>query len=185
MKEPGKQLSYSEFLEFIAKDETYEFVDGYPVAMGGASTIHQRIVGEFVFMLKGHLREQNCDVYPDVRVWVGYRDRVPGVAVTCDQYDVSEAPDVLHSPKLIIEVLSAKRSGELDQKLKDYQARPSVEEYVVVDSRKRWLRRYSRSGGRQDFIEDPVRISGSIILTSVNYMLDLDELYRLVRYRGA
>jgi Uma2 family endonuclease len=53
MKDPKQQLSYSEFLEFIAdKEETYEYVDGYPVAMGRASTIHQRIVAELVFMLK-------------------------------------------------------------------------------------------------------------------------------------
>jgi Uma2 family endonuclease len=120
-----------------------------------------------------------------VRVWVGYRDRVPDVAVTCDRYDVSEAPDILHSPKLIIEVLSAKRGGELDKKLNDYQGRPSIEEYVIIDSRKRWVQRHWRSDGRRDFETDPIRISGSVTLSSVNYTLDIDDLYRLVRYRGA
>jgi Uma2 family endonuclease len=91
----------------------------------------------------------------------------------------------LHSPKLIVEVLSAKRGGEIDRKLQDYQARPSVEEYIVIDSRKRWLQRYSRSDGRHDLRPDPVRISGSIRLTSIDYLLDLDELYRLVRFRDA
>jgi Uma2 family endonuclease len=108
--EVDQHLSYAEFLDFIAdRDETYEYVDGHAVAMGRPSTIHQRIVGELVFALKGHLRGQRCDVYPDIRVWVGTRDRVPDVAVTCDDYDVAQARDVLHSPKLIIEVLGEKR----------------------------------------------------------------------------
>ncbi len=186
MNDPGKQLTYSEFLDFIAdKDEAYEYVDGFPVAMGRASTIHQRIVAELVFMLKGHLRGQSCDTYADVRVWVGTRDRIPDVAVTCDQYDVSEAPDILHSPKLIVEVLSTKRGEEREQKLRDYEKLPSIEEYVVIDSRKRWLQRYWRGDGRQDFNADPVRIAGSVKLTSVDFTLDLDELYRLVRYHDA
>jgi Uma2 family endonuclease len=76
------------------------------------------------------------------------------------------------------------KSGvELDAKLKEYQGRPSIEEYLVIDSRRRWLQRYSRLDGRRDFNIDPIRISGSLILTSIGHMLDIDELYHLVRFR--
>jgi Uma2 family endonuclease len=185
MHDPNTPLTYSEFLDFIAdKDQTYEYVDGQAVAMGRPSTVHQRLVRELVVALTTHLRGQRCDVYADIRVWVGSRDRVPDVAVTFDEYDYSEATDVLHSPKLIIEILSANRGGELDLKLQQYASRPSIQEYLVIDSRRRWLQRYWRSDGRSDFSADPVRIAGSLVVSAINYLLDIDELYRLVRFRG-
>jgi Uma2 family endonuclease len=184
VKEPEPSLTYAEFLDFVAEhpDEQYEYVNGRPVAMGRPSTMHQRIAGEIFAALKAHLRGQRCDVYFDVRTWVGDRDRIPDVAVTCDEYDIAEATNVIHSPKLVIEVVSPKRGDDLDVKIKQYESRPSIEEYVIIDSRRRWLQRHWRDEPLAKFTTDPVRIAGSVILTSVNYMLDIDELYRLVRF---
>jgi Uma2 family endonuclease len=70
MDEPQPTLTDAEFLDFVADhpDEQYEYANGRPVAMGRPSTMHKR-----------------CDVYFDVRTWVGTRDRVPDIAVTCDE----------------------------------------------------------------------------------------------------
>ncbi len=186
MQHPGSHMTYSQFLDFIADhpDGQYEYIDGRPVAMGRPSTIHQRIAGELFVALKSHLRGQRCDVYFDVRTWVGTQDRVPDLAVTCDEYDMTEATNVIHYPKLIVEILSPKRADDLDLKLKQYENLPSVLEYIVIDSRHRWLARYARPEAMMKFEIDPIRISGSVVFTSVGYSLDIDELYRLARFEG-
>jgi len=180
MNEPS-QLTYQEFLEFIAdKDEQYEYVDGHAVAMGRPSKIHQRIALEIGTELKIHLRGQRCDVYLDTRAWTGARDRVPDITVTCSDHDLDSTDEVLRSPKLVIEILSKNRGDDLDAKIDEYESISAIEEYIVIDSRRRWLRRYYRNDhGKFEF--DAVRISGTVRLASVGYTLDIDALYRIVR----
>ncbi len=108
----------------------------------------------------------------------------PDIAVTCDEYDIAEAANVIHSPKLIIEVLSPNRGDDLDVKIKQYESRSSIQEYLIIDSQRRWLQRHWREQPLERFTTDPVHIAGSIVLASVDYLLDIDEIYRLVRFVG-
>jgi Uma2 family endonuclease len=80
--------------------------------------------------------------------------------------------------------VSPNRGDDLDLKIKQYESRPSIEECVIIESRRRWLQRHWRDAPLKTFTTDPVRSAGSVILTSVNYVLDIDELYRLVRFES-
>jgi Uma2 family endonuclease len=74
--------------------------------------------------IKVRLKEADC-YYPDV-------------VVTCDPQDVMGAEDYIHSPKLVIEVLS-KSTAKFDrgEKFTDYQTCPKLEEYVLVSQTER------------------------------------------------
>ena len=86
------------------------------------------------------------------------QERSPDVMVTCDDADLVVGNRLNRRPKLIIEVRSPNNGDDLDHKLDEYAAIPTVEEYIVVDSHKRSVRRWYRaSTGKFEF--DPFYIS--------------------------
>jgi Uma2 family endonuclease len=94
------------------------------------------------------------------------------VVVSCDR---QENDGVLcHNPKLIIEVLSnsTSRKDRFKKRLA-YQQIESLEEYVLVSQEIRHVEIYRRAEDWQAFIH----ISGTVELRSVDFSLDIDELY--------
>jgi Uma2 family endonuclease len=174
-------LTYQEFLDFIAdKDGRYEYVDGHAIAMGTPSDEHQDIALILGSNLREHLRGQNCKVRLAAALWtrgrVAGRERSPDVMVTCDPADLAQGTRLKRRPKLIVEVLSPNEGDDLKAKLDEYEALESVEEYIVIDSTKRFVRRwYKNANGKFQF--DPYYISGLVRFSSIGYTLDIDALY--------
>jgi Uma2 family endonuclease len=71
---------------------------------------------------------------------------------------------------------------DLKDKLDEYQALTSVEEYTVLDSRKRWVRQYHRIDGGH-FIFDHDYIAGTVRFGSIGFTLDIDSLYAEARIK--
>lgn len=57
---------------------------------------------------------------------------------------------------------------------------PSIEEYVMVDSTRHWVRRYRRDNDGW-FVADVDQIGGSIRIASIGYVLDVDAMYEMAR----
>jgi Uma2 family endonuclease len=96
--------------------------------------------------------------------------------VTCDPADLAQGTRLKRRPKLIVEVLSPNEGDDLKAKLDEYEALESVEEYIVIDSTKRFVRRwYKNANGKFQF--DPYYISGLVRFSSIGYTLDIDALY--------
>jgi len=93
-----------------------------------------------------------------------------------DERDSDSAVYVRY-PKLLIEVLS-KSTASLDRtaKLHEYRSIETLEEYVLVDSRKRWAQTNVRVPSGERIASLPIE-SGSITLTSIGLTIDLDDLY--------
>jgi Uma2 family endonuclease len=179
---PDKPLTYAEFLAFVAdKDDAYEYIDGYPVALASPSNEHSRLATVLIALLFTHLAGSGCDVHGGKDVWTGERARRPDLAVTCDSRDTGpEHPHALYFPKLIIEIVSENTGDDFEDKYIDYQNMPSIEEYVLVESTRRWVRRYHR-GAERKFIADLDQVGGALTLESIGYTLDIDELYAQAR----
>ena len=83
---------------------------------------------------------------------------------------------MVRDPRLIIEVLS-ESTAAVDQaeKLDEYGSIDTLDEYVLVDSRRRWCAAYRRENGvlRSSL---PTQ-GGPLELKSLGLTLDLDELY--------
>ncbi len=174
-------LSYQEFLDFIAdKDGRYEYVDGHAVAMGTPSNAHQDIALVLGAALYQHLRGQRCKARLAAPLRTVNREvdreRSPDIVVTCDEQDLAPWTRVNSRPKLIIEILSPNEGDDLKDKLDEYEAIETVEEYVVVDSTKRSVRRwYKAANGKFQF--DPYYIFGLVRFVSIGYTLNIDALY--------
>jgi Uma2 family endonuclease len=166
---PDRKLTYAEFLEFIAdKDQRYEFVDGHAVAMGAPSDIHQRLVKRLTIALDAHLAGGPCEILPSPGLWTvaKRRERIPDLVVFCEG----------RTPKLVIEILSPELGVDTTTKVLEYQRLASIEEYALIDSRKRWVAVHRR-GADKLFVVDAEHIAGTVLLTSIDYVLDVDELY--------
>lgn len=124
-------------LEESSPDTRYEYIDGYIYMMAGGSANHATIGGNILAILKSLLRGSPCRAYnSDMKVRVSETRYVhPDVTVTCNPQDRGTV-DFIQSPRLVVEVLSpSTEARDRGRKLQWYLACPSVEEYLLVDSR--------------------------------------------------
>ena len=124
-------------LEENNPDTRYEYLDGYAYMMSGGSANHAAISGNIYAILKNALRGGPCRAYnSDMKVRVSEtRYFHPDVTVSSDSRDRGTT-SVLKSPRLVVEVLSpGTEARDRGRKLQCYLACPSIEEYLLVDSR--------------------------------------------------
>jgi Uma2 family endonuclease len=174
-------LTYQEFLDFVAdKESRYEYVDGRAIAMGTPSNAHQDIALVLGAALYAHLQGQRCKARLAVPLETTsrgrMRERSPDVIVTCDDEDLAPGARLNRRPKFIVEILSPNEGDDLQEKLDEYEAIATVEEYIVIDSTRRSLRRWYRAASGK-FPFDPYYISGSVNFASIDYTLHIDALY--------
>jgi len=133
-------ISLEEYHEIERNSEAkYEYADGHVYEMAGGNSKHSRIVINMTIALELHLRGKDCCVFnSDMKVFpLGDENPsyFPDVTVTCNPDDYQDDSMAVHSPRLVIEVLSpstaAKDRGE---KLRAYQACKSCEEYMMVST---------------------------------------------------
>jgi Uma2 family endonuclease len=121
---------------------------------------------QMVSDIKVRLEEADCYYYPDV-------------VVTCDPQDVLGVEDYVHSPKLVIEVLSKSTAKfDLGEKFTDYQTCPRLEEYVLVSQTERSLEVRSLLDGVWQ-----VAMYGEgdrVVFQSIGWSGDIWEIYEKV-----
>lgn len=156
-----------------------------PEAMAGASPAHNVIKSnvEFVMMTqlrkRGgcrtsssdqsiHIPENGLYTYPDIVAVCGK----PVLAEDGDKYS-------LINPKVIVEVLS-KRTAAYDrgEKFRLYRGIPTLEEYLLVDSRKVDVVLHRKGeNGLWTLVQQASQFSESVHLESLGVTLPLEELY--------
>lgn len=126
-----------------------EYHRGQIVAMSGASRYHNRIARNLTALLATQLRDRPCQNYAsDMRVSIreGKSYLYPDIVVTCGQEEFEgDQFDTLVNPILVIEILSTStESYDRGPKFLDYQAIPSLLEYVLVSQSPRRFEIYRR-----------------------------------------
>jgi Uma2 family endonuclease len=166
------RITYAEFLAFTAdKDERYEFVDGRAVAMGIPTDEHQRLVKILNRKLDDHFGAGPCEALPSVALWTIERERAPDILVRCrNAANEREA-------RVTIEIMSSHRGDDLGDKVTEYQSVQSIQNYVVIDSTRHWIRCYTRNSEGL-FVAAKDYIGGLLLIDSITYTLDIDGLYR-------
>lgn len=160
------------------QDSKHEFSEGRISAFPGVTQMHAAIVLEIAARLHAHLRGTRCRVFVcDVLTTTQLSARYPDVVVTCDERDTSDlSRRTLNHPKLIVEILSESTEAvDCGAKLDEYRSIATLEEYVLLDSRRRWAAAYRRA--ENGWLTALPMATGLLELTSVGASLDLDELY--------
>lgn len=175
-----QKMTVEEYLEWeLQQDVRYEYVNGEVFAMTGGTIPHNDIALNFYRALYPHLRSRGCRVnVADVKVQVSSKSPYyyPDVIVSCDPQDLN-ARKFIQSPKLIAEVLSPGTSGrDRGEKFKNYLKKPSLQEYILIDSEQIAVERYCRGEGRM-WLYYPYTVGDIITLSSIELEFPIEILY--------
>ena len=164
-------------LEENEPDTRYEYVDGHVYAMAGGTANHDTVKSNIHRILWQLLRGSKCRVYSsDMKVFVSEtRYFHPDVTVTCDPRDRGTT-QAIRSPRLVVEVLSP--TTELTDrtwKLQNYRAHPTIEEYVLADSKSRKIEIYFKENNK--WVYESYENDDEIPLNSLGVHFALSEAY--------
>ena len=161
----------------------HEYVDGEVFAMAGASEEHVTIAGNIFAMLRAHVRGSPCRVYmADMKLRVEWASAFfyPDCFVTCDSGDASEQYAKRHA-RVVIEVLSESTEAyDRGAKFGSYRQLPSLEEYVLIDSRSRTVEVFRRHP--EGWILQPVPDDGRLTLATLGFECTVDAIYEDVHF---
>jgi Uma2 family endonuclease len=156
----------------------HEYVAGEVFAMAGATEEHATIAGNLFALLRNQVRGGPCRVYiADMKLRVEAADAFfnPDVFVTCDPRDATE-PLAKRHPSLICEVLSASTEAyDRGGKFAAYRTLESLNEYLLIDSRRRAVEVFRRQPG--GWLLAPVAPDGWLELHSLGFRCAVDTLY--------
>jgi Uma2 family endonuclease len=176
-------MNLSEFEALINDnpDVRYEYLDGRAYAMVGGSADHNRLMFSMAKLIDIYLTSGPCRVFlADMYMQVHAQDRVlPDAVVTCDISDYCNKSKLIHSPHLIVEILSPSTERvDRGEKFAAYIQIPSLQEYVLVHQDQQRVEVYRR-------IDDwEWRVFGAgdeFELVSLDIPISMDELYAALR----
>lgn len=182
-------LSETEYLtqERYATQKS-EYRDGVLRAMAGAQPNHNRIVRNLLVNLDNCLRQKGCEIFPsDQLVYLPHCSSYvyPDLSVFCQPPEVIRKAqgglDALGNPTIIVEVLSESTAAD-DQGRKQacYLQLTSLQQYVLVDSRKRSVAVYTRAEQNRWTYEVWIAEASEIPLAGCP--IPLAEVYRNVDF---
>jgi Uma2 family endonuclease len=184
---PGfNYITPDEYLEMEEISEIkHEYIDGYVYAIAGANDPHVTIASNAFTMIRSHLRGSNCRVYiSDMKARIDSLNRFyyPDVMVTCDPSD-AQTPNHKRFPKLIIEVLSKSTEGfDRGDKFADYQQIETLEEYVLVSTKRQSLECFRRNEEGLWVLKSYSGEQDKFQLSSINFEGKFDNLYEDVSF---
>jgi Uma2 family endonuclease len=182
--EQTPMMSVEEYFELEENDPDtrYEYIDGYVYMMSGGSANHAAIGGNIYALLKNLLRGSSCRVYnSDVKLRVSEKRYFhPDVTVTCDPRDRGTT-DFILSPRLIVEVLSPSTEAyDRGRKLQCYLALPSIEQYLLVDSRSIRIETYRKE--KNKWIYDAFGAEDEVELPALGVSFHVADAYEDVLF---
>jgi Uma2 family endonuclease len=161
----------------------HEYVDGEVFAMAGASEGHVTIALNLASLLRAHVRGSPCRVYMadmKLRVELARAFFYPDVFVTCDPADAAE-PLAKRRAGVVIEVVSESTEAyDRGAKFASYRQLPSLDEYVLIDSRSRAVEVFRRHP--EGWILQPVPDDGRLRLATLGFECTVDAIYEDVHF---
>lgn len=156
----------------------HEYVDGEVFAMAGATEAHVTVTLNVAAMLRAHVRGGPCRVYMadmKLRVASARAFYYPDCFVTCDPGDADRSL-AKEGARVVIEVLSdGTEAYDRGGKFAAYRQLPTLEEYVLIDSRKRSVEVFRRQAG--GWMLEPVPADGRLCLHTLGFECSLDAVY--------
>jgi Uma2 family endonuclease len=164
-----------------SRADRHEYLAGVEYQMAGASVGHNRIAGNVFAELRGQLAGSPCEAFSSdlkVRIRTNTAEFFYYPDVTVDCAGVANAPMFSEQPRVIFEVLSPETERiDRGEKLRNYQALPSLDAYVLVAQRHVEITVYRRSEGgwaRAVMLDK----AGTLELASIGCSLAVEAIYR-------
>ncbi|GAC1483746.1 MAG: Uma2 family endonuclease [Ktedonobacteraceae bacterium] len=181
MQEQDPEYTLDEYWKLVEifPNHKYEFVDGSIRMLSGGSPAHGQIAVNVGALLHTALRSSTCNVYSSdvVLQLTNRRNYLPDVSVSCDPVDATQKK-ALKAPILVVEVLSPSTEKiDRTEKLEAYQRYPTIQEILLVDSRRRFVEHYHRLSSYKWEVSLYYQKDNLIKLTSIDVSLTLRDIY--------
>jgi Uma2 family endonuclease len=171
-----KPMTMAAFLAWEERQELrFEFDGVAPLAMTGGTVAHELIGGNLRAALQQRLRGTPCRVFgPTLKIEVAGRIRYPDAFVACGALAVADT--VVREPVVVFEVLSpgTSHTDRID-KLREYQATPSIRCYVIVEQDSMAATMFSRRDGGWD--AQVLTQSDDLSLPDIGVAIPLAEIF--------
>ena len=162
----------------------YEYSDGHIYAMSGGTSQHSQIATNMLIALTTHLRGKDCrpfnsdmKVLPLQALSDENTSYYPDVTVTCNPEDYQHDSKAIRSPRLVIEVLSPSTAyRDRSEKLRVYQACPSIKEYLMISSHHQEIEVYYRENP-DTWVFKRYTAQQAVTLASVGLTMPISEIY--------
>ncbi len=168
-------------------EEKHEYRNGEVVLMTGGTTNHNRLVLEFCTYLNFALRKQNSEVFAgDVRLWIpSHREYTyPDIMVVKEQ-PIYQTPGTttITNPTIIVEVLSkSTQARDRGDKFRFYRSIPEFQEYILIDQYTVLVEHFVKTSEHQWMLTEYEAKESKLSLDSVNFEINLEELYKRVNF---
>ena len=184
----GRHLSVEEYLQWEEVAETkHEYVSGNVIAMAGATREHNEIVANLIREVGNCLKGKECAIYPsDFRVTTpaGKSYFYPDATVVCGSLQMQpHVFDTLQNPVVIIEDMSeGTENNDRGYKFFHYLQIPSLQEYILIDSRKQGIEIIRRQNNDTWKFDKLSAAEGKLELTSIGCSLSFEDIYYRVQF---
>lgn len=183
-KETSKKLTIDDLIAYeqLNPDEKVELVDGKIVAMAGGTGRHNIIGNYFLMLIEPHLLKGGGDCFSythDIRVRINdYKYRYPDFLIDCSGKPVNFYAE---NPVIIGEVLSGS-TEDVDKltKLEEYKSISSVREIFLAYQTEKKVIVYTRKSLVPLFWKISEHTNGLIRFKSIDFAVDIDEIYKRV-----
>jgi len=121
------RYTYEDYKRF---EGDWELIDGFLYAMAPSPFgVHQKIMGNLIYLFKEELDDCECDIYPELDYIVSENTVLrPDLAVYCEE--IEKYPKT--TPKIVIEIVSSS-TVDRDEKIKfSIYEKEKVDYYVLV-----------------------------------------------------
>jgi Uma2 family endonuclease len=175
--------------DYLTRERTAEYkneyVNGFIVAMTGASRAHNLITANIGGELRSQLKGRPCEVYiGDMRVKVEPTGtyRYPDVVVACGDIAFEDMElDTLLNPVLIVEVLSpTTEAADRGEKFAHHRRLPSLQEYLLVSQDTPRIEQFTRQSDGW-LLSEVSGLDATVRLASIDCVLPLREVYDKVQ----
>ena len=179
-KFPPQNLTADEYHAWEEQQEfKYEYIDGEIIAMTGGSLDHNDIALNLYSLLRPHLKKRGCRInVADVKVQgkANRRYFYPDLVISCHPEN-KRSKKWIQYPLTIVEVLSPSTADyDKGRKLKLYRQIPSLNEYILLDSRRISVELFQRQEGKiwgySDYGEDE-----TLTIPSLDFTCNVNEIY--------
>jgi Uma2 family endonuclease len=179
--EHQEKMSLEEFFALLESDpeHRYELIDGYPYMMTGGSPDHSIIGANLTGIFREQLRKRPCIAYnSDAYIELDGEENClcPDASVSCDRRD-RHATKVIHYPCVVAEVLSpSTKARDRGIKADLYQAMPSVQEILFIDTKVMRVQLYRREADYW-IMRNFTHNDDTIELTNLGIQFSVAEVY--------
>jgi Uma2 family endonuclease len=171
-----KPMTLVEFLDWEERQELrYEFDGFQPLAMTGGTARHEAIAGALRGLLFNRLRGGRCRLWgPTAKIEVQDHIRYPDAYVSCTP--VSPTATIIPGPVVVFEILSPSTSRtDRIEKLREYQATPSIQRYVILEQDSIAAMVFARHG--DDWIGTALTEADTLQMPEIGIELALADIY--------